>query len=215
MSKKPRTRFPDRQAAFLLLLSGTIVCLHFLLHPVRVLGMDTSLFYLDEKYTLATFFSVTVSFLTGYLFLQHAPFAKTRLHRAANTAFAVFFLALSFDEMFEVHEFANTLIKQILGQTHVFGSLAHFSWIFPLAGLILLSFFLMAVKVRLSHPRVAGIILAGITCYGIVLVLELIGSASFGRPEYLIYVGLEEGMEMTGTALMFMAARTEAALLPA
>jgi hypothetical protein len=59
------------------LLAGLVIVLHFLFHPVRVLGMNTSIFYMDEKHTLAAFFVSTVAFLVGYLSLEKALFLSS------------------------------------------------------------------------------------------------------------------------------------------
>ena len=40
-----------------------IVGLHLVFHPVRVLGMNTSIFYMDEKQNLAAFFTTVTGFL--------------------------------------------------------------------------------------------------------------------------------------------------------
>ena len=55
-----------------------ITILHFLFHPVRVLGMNTSIFYMDEKVTLTAFFTTVVSFLTGFLLVanRHLPYQR-------------------------------------------------------------------------------------------------------------------------------------------
>src|SRR5690606_28744914 len=97
-----------------------IVILHLLFHPVRVLGMDTSIFYMDEKYTLAAFFSTVTAFLVGFLNLTKVENVKNKTKRFVNTIYGLFFLTLAFDEYFEVHEYTNTLIKSSLQAEGVF-----------------------------------------------------------------------------------------------
>jgi H+/Cl- antiporter ClcA len=53
-----------------------IVLLHLTLHPVRVLGMSTSIFYMDEKYTLAAFMTSVTAFLAGFVFVVNAMFHR-------------------------------------------------------------------------------------------------------------------------------------------
>lgn len=59
----------------------TITMLHLLFHPIRVLGMDTSIFYMDEKYTLAAFFSTVTAFLVGYMSLTSIRGGKLNIKK--------------------------------------------------------------------------------------------------------------------------------------
>ncbi|MFQ5493342.1 MAG: hypothetical protein ACE5DX_04250, partial [Candidatus Dojkabacteria bacterium] len=61
-----------------------------------------------------------------------------------TSSLGVFLLLLSADEYFELHEYANTLVKDFLGTGFGLGSLAQISWIFPLLILILVVLLLIA-----------------------------------------------------------------------
>lgn len=78
------------------LTSLTIIVLHFLFHPVRVLGMNTSIFYMDEKYTLASFLMTVTAFLTGFFFLAFSKKGKKGIAKAADLATGIFFYCAFF-----------------------------------------------------------------------------------------------------------------------
>lgn len=194
---------------------GIIVLLHFLLHPVRVLDMDTSIFYMDEKITLAAYFSQVVAFVAGFwIFAVLLPKLKAFIDRVMWAGVGLFYLILSFDEYFEVHESVNTAVKAALDTETLFGKLAHLSWIFPLIliiGVIYLLFFTAVVRERTREVRTWMI--AGMVAYAFVLVFEILGSAAYGQSIYLTYVGIEEGLEMAGTVSFFMAILAKTSLL--
>jgi len=186
-----------------------IVILHLLFHPVRVLGMDTSIFYMDEKYTLAAFFSTVTAFLIGYLALMNIGVGKSSVKRLANIAYGLFFIGLAIDEYFEVHEYANTLVKAAITEDGLMKTLANLSWIFPLSLIILAVFTLLIIKMKHSLPKVRLPMILGILCFVIVLIFELLGSASYGKNIYVYFVAVEEGMEMIGTAFFLLSTLVE------
>jgi hypothetical protein len=81
-----------------------VVALHFLFHPVRVLGMNTSIFYMDERLTLAAFYTTVVAFMVGFLTLININRLKGMKERLLYSAYGMFFIYLAFDEYFEIHE---------------------------------------------------------------------------------------------------------------
>jgi hypothetical protein len=183
-----------------------IVGLHLLFHPIRVLDMDTSIFYMDEKYTLAAFFSTVTAFLVGWLALTNVSAIKSKFGRLASYAYGLFFMVLAFDEYFEVHEYINTVIKAGFKQEGILKTAANFSWVFPLALIILAVFALLVVKIRLVNKTIRFPFIAGAFCFGLVLVLELAGSAAYGQDIYVYLIALEEGLEMTGVSFFLLAA---------
>lgn len=205
-------RIPTFTFLLFLFTSLTIVALHLLYHPIRVLGMDTSIFYMDEKYTLAAYLTTITAFLIGFLNLtQVFPYQKTLKRRLINLSFGFFFLFLSFDEYFEVHEHANTLVKASLAsQETLFATLANLSWIFPLSLLILIAFGLFIAKIILVQKLPRRLYILGSLAFALVLVFELLGSSTYGQNIYLYYVAIEEGLEMVGTSLFLYGTLLEA-----
>jgi hypothetical protein len=189
-----------------------IVVLHLLFHPVRMLGMDTSIFYMDEKYTLAAFFSTVTAFLIGFLVLTNLDGVKSKIRRLANLAYGLFFIGLALDEYFEIHEYANTLIKAGITDDGIIKTLVNLSWVFPLSLVILLVFGLFLVKWKQSGREVRLSIAIGAFCFAVVLIFELLGSATYGRHVYVYFVAIEEGMEMVGTTFFLLAALIESRL---
>lgn len=188
----------------------SIVTLHLLLHPVRILGMDTSVFYMDEKYTLASFFSVTTAFLIGFLSLSRiSPRKQTLREKSIETAYGLFFLILSFDEYFEVHEYITTIIKQYFHNGEIMGVLANASWMFPLSIVIVAIFILLIVKIVTSKKDVQTPMIAGCMSFILVLAFELLGSITYGQPIYVAFVAAEEGMEMIGISFFLLATLIE------
>lgn len=187
--------------------SGGIVLLHFLYHSVRVLDMDTSIFYMDEKVTLAAYFSQVMAFVAGFwIFGMLLPKLKVFMDRVVWSGVGLFYFVLSFDEYFEVHESVNTAVKTALTTDTLFGKLAQLSWIFPLIaiiGAVYLLFFAAIIRERAHVVRTWMMI--GMIAYGLVLVFEILGSAAYGNPIYLTYVGVEEGLEMAGTVSFLLA----------
>lgn len=188
-------------------ISLLIIILHLLFHPIRVLGMDTSIFYMDEKYTLASFFTVVLAFMTGVNYLKVKKyFKKINL----NFILGTFFIALSLDEFFEIHEYANTLVKQALVGEGILGQLSNLSWLFPLSGVILLVLVMFIVRiVKEENLKTKKLMVYGTTSYFFVLVFELVGSLTYGHDFYVYSVAVEEGLEMIGTAFFLLASLPE------
>lgn len=180
-----------------------IIFLHLAFHPVRVLGMNTSIFYMDERYTLASYFVTVVAFLTGYTALH-----EIRMNNGTNLrnfGYGLFFILLSLDEFFEIHEYANDVVKGMLSVDHPVGALARQSWIFPLSFVIGGIFILFIAKLLAMKPDAKKPFIIGMICFVLVLVFELIGGAIYGDPSYVYAVAIEEGMEMIGMSFFYLA----------
>lgn len=196
--------------AIFLITALAIVGLHLSLHPVRVLGMDTSIFYMDEKYTLASFFTTITAFLGGFLYMMSINSKSQKLDHLTTLLIGVFLMLLSIDEFFEVHEYTNTLIKIQLQNTTPLGILSNISWIFPLSLIIIGCFTLFFLKIlRENNKFIKRAILGGSYCFVIVLVFELLGSLTYGQDVYVYLVAMEEGLEMIGVTFFLMAALLE------
>jgi hypothetical protein len=190
----------DLAFAISALLAIFIVILHFLFHPVRVLGMSTSIFYMDEKVTLAAFYTTVVTFVVGFLTLYNLDHFKKRFEKFLYFVFGVFFIYLAFDEYFEVHEYANELVKTHFTENTV-GQLAQLSWIYPLFILIMAVFLVFSLILVMEKSIKSKIfVLLGMLSYFFVIVFEFLGASTFGQDIYVTYVGVEEGLEMLGSA---------------
>lgn len=189
-----------------LFLAFLIVILHLLFHPVRVLGMDTSIFYMDEKYTLAAFFTTITAFLVGYLSLVNAVSSKIKfINKIVNIGYGLFFVILSIDEYFEIHEYINAIIKLGFKEKGKLGALVNFSWVFPLFIIIMAIFTLLLVKIKKTEKEINKPLILGCLSFLVVLLFELLGSATYGQNIYLYFVAVEEGMEMVGISFFFLA----------
>lgn len=192
-----------------LLTAITIVILHLLFHPVRVFDMDTSIFYMDEKYTIASFYTTITAFLIGFMGLINLKKSKIILKTASDITFALFFIALAFDEYFEVHEFINTLVKASLNKESIFKTLSNMSWIFPLLWIIISVFILLATKIKMSSMEIRLPLILGTLCFFLILIFELLGSLTYGQNIYLYFVAIEEGLEMVSMSLFLKATLIE------
>lgn len=183
-----------------LLIGIVIMFLHFTLHSVRVLGMNTSIFYMDEQITLAAYFTFTISFLVGAIALLN----YRGKYSIWNISYIAFFFMLSMDEYFELHEKAREYIDLYLNLGELGESLLRTSWIFALIIpiiFILVGLMLNAYKEKdLSIKRLK---FAGITCFFLVLIFELLGGQNFEKLIYIFFTGVEEGLEMIGISLFF------------
>lgn len=192
------------------IVSILIVVLHLFFHPIRLLGMDTSIFYMDEKYTLASLFSTTCAFLIGFLYLSQLHDKNFLKKKLLNNALGFFFMILALDEFFEIHEYINTLIKEQLSNTSLLGQLSNISWVFPLMIIILavISLFLLKIIAE-KNKMVKKLLISGIFCFFFVLVFELIGSVTYGQEVFIYMVAVEEGLEMIGLCFFLSAVLTE------
>lgn len=186
-----------------------ITILHLSFHPNRVLGMDTSIFYMDEKYTLASFFSVVTAFLVGYTALTNIRVRGFGFISLANIAYGLFFIILAIDEYFEIHEYANTIIKTNLKEEGIAHTLSNLSWIFPLSIIIIIVFLLILAKIKFSDKLVRIPMLVGMFCFLLVLIFELLGASTYGQDIYVYYVAVEEGLEMAGISFFLLAVLME------
>jgi hypothetical protein len=190
---------------FFFLTAILITVLHLLLHSVRVLGMDTSIFYMDEKYTLAAFYCSVTAFLVGYLALTASFSFNSKAKKITNTLFGLFFIVLALDEYFEVHEYANTLFKAAFNQHGLVTTLSNASWIFPLLIIIIAIFIMIIAKIKFADKAVKTPLIIGALCFVFILIFELIGSATYGQHIYLYFVAIEEGFEMVSLSLFLLA----------
>lgn len=186
------------------------VLLHLLFHPVRVLNMDTSIFYMDEKYAIAAFFSTITAFLVGFISLININLLpKKTIKRISAIGYGLLFIILSIDEYFEIHEFINDTIKNNLKTGNLIKTLSSQSWIFPLIFIIAIVFTLLFIKVKSSPSDIKKVILIGTFCFSLVLIFELFGSVTYGQNIYVYFIAIEEGLEMIGVSFFLLASLIE------
>ena len=167
--------------------------------------MDKSIFYMDERITLAAFYTVITSFLIGFLALTQINKVKEDLDKLLLFLFGLFFIFLSFDEYFEIHEYANTVVKNTLQKGTAFSQLSEMSWIFPLFFFILLVFGVFVLLfIREKEKQIKIPLMLGVICYIVVLILEVVGGQTFGNDIYVWFVGAEEGFEMIGGSFFLL-----------
>jgi hypothetical protein len=173
--------------------------LHFAYHPVRVLGRSQSIYYLDEEITLAAYFITVISAFVGVIFLLNLKRINSKLDRLINLAVGLFFIFISLDEFFSIHEFVNGYIKENFNVIKNLDSLMSFSWIISLGFLVVFALtLLISLLLRERNRIIKFSYLFGIFCFLGVLVVEILGANSFGDDIYVFYVGVEETLEMLG-----------------
>lgn len=190
----------------LLSLAGIIVLLHFLFHPVRIWGWKTSVFYLDERYTFGAYYTMGVYFLTSFMAFLAVLCAKIKREKLVLSALSFFFLILSMDEYFEVHEHMREVVQTGLAPESFMGKLTALSWVFPFFVGIALVFALISYYMWTEkNKRIKNLLTIGMILYILVLVLELTGGSFYGDYSYVWFVGFEEGFEMISAAVFLYA----------
>lgn len=187
-----------------------IALLHYTLMSEAVLGKPQSIFYMDEEITLASWFTSVLAFTTGYFFLRYsnelrkvASKTSTETKEGLITLFTgIFFLLLSFDEYFSVHEYLNGLIKHNTVSDSIFNEIAEFSWMGPLSIIMLVVVWAFIQLIRIeTFPDIKRSYVIGLLLFILVLILELTGGRLYGHWTYAWVVGLEETFEMFGIAM--------------
>jgi hypothetical protein len=183
---------------YFLLINLLIILTHFLFHNKKILGMDTSLFYLDETITTGSFFSTITLFFTGYFFLQYGDQVKNKGKSFIYSITGLLFLALSLDEYFSIHEYLNFKVKHWIKFDGEFGPLDS-TWMVSLSFLILIVISVFIVLIKNETNKFAKYsYLTGLICFIIVLVFEVLGANNFEHLIYIFFTGIEEGLEMIG-----------------
>jgi hypothetical protein len=221
-----------------------IVIAHLLWHGVRVLDMSTSIFYMDEKLTLAAYLTTVLSFFVGLTVLSNGIGGKgksgckcVKMSKecknkrevnaggcmcrcgkevdgkvsswrswVVNALYGSFFVWLSMDEHFEIHEYMNGVIK---GWDNMLGAWANTSWIFSLSLIILAVFVIFIMKYRDLSKVARRPFLYGLGLFVVILIFEMLGALSYGHDIYVYYVAVEEGAEMMSMVMFAAAALIE------
>ena len=190
-----------------LIFTALTIFLHFTLSWWKPLNKGQSIFYLDEQITTGMLLSVLGLFLTGVIYFINVEYQKSKKQKLISQAFGLLFWALMLDEYFEMHEYLNTLIKDLLGNTSKLGVLSHLSWVFPLSIILLFicGFILYSLKSETNKVAKKSLII-GLILALTVLPLEVIGGSTYGNWYYVIFVGLEEGIELVAISFFMKSA---------
>ncbi len=172
-------------------------------------------FNMDKEPSLPTWYSSTQLFLVALVFGLHAiGIGRQRLSRVPTIlwAFPLLFMALSIDEISQVHEWIGGVLRQLLPATSREGSIFSRTgiWMFllapPLAALIGFVIF----RAREYFLQTRGVIPRIITGTTIFLAgaagVELLGNVVELRSvAHIMEVLVEELLEMVGVTLIFWA----------
>jgi hypothetical protein len=168
--------------------------------------MSTSIFYLDEELTLASILTVSFAFYGGILALEY--FLKSK--KLLDFLWILIFWGLAFDEYFSIHEYLNDLFKKNMIGNDFLRELASISWVFTLGIIfILIALFIIRGVIKEKDMRIKLLLLLGVISYLTVIGVEVIGGQTYGRDIYLLFVGIEEGLEMIGTVFFIEAFRNK------
>ncbi len=132
-----------------LVIAFVIFLLHLFLNSFKPLGKEYSIFYLDEEYTIGVLFTSALTLITGLEFISYAvkKFIKKNLIIFLS---GFFFLALSIDEFFSIHETFNTYIRESVLNIEIVKSSAEVSWVFSL---LLLALIVIALLIMLVYKE--------------------------------------------------------------
>lgn len=166
--------------------------------------MNTSLFYLDEEFTLGALLMFCLTFYAGVLALE--LFFSTKKYK--YLIWLAIFWTLALDEYFSIHEYLNDLLKRYLDPDNGIAQLASTSWVLTLGLIFLIPagyIFYQILIEKNKHART--LILLGLFVYILILFIEVIGGQTYGEDVYLTFVGIEEGLELVGTIFFVEAFR--------
>jgi hypothetical protein len=217
------------EAAFVArLLAIAIACLiaaHMAVHVAHFgFGHDhlfglNALFDMNREANAPTWYSGAV-FLATAAALAMVSAAKRRQGDRFQRHWAVLALAfvyLSFDELTQVHERWGDLLNGPLASwrgREVLGGVLRNLWVLP-AGVIAAIVGLSYLRFLAHLPRVTRtlFVASGVTFVGAAVGMEMLGasySAAGGRyhPGFMVFVTIEEGLEMTSIAVFLYAVLT-------
>jgi len=166
--------------------------------------MNTSLFYLDEDFTLGALFMFCLTFYAGVLALE--LFFSTKKYK--YLIWLAIFWTLSLDEHFSIHEYINNSLKVNPDPGSNIAQLASISWVLTLGLLFLIPAGYIFYQILIEkNERARTLILLGLFVYILILFIEVIGGQTYGQDIYLTFVGIEEGLELVGTIFFVEAFR--------
>lgn len=168
------------------------------------------LFNVDTEQNIPTFFTMLVALSNVALFIVIGLGSRQRDKREVVYWFALAagFLFLTYDEAFQVHEKMNDPMRKLLGGGHL--GFLNFSWVVPgLIGAAVVALLFLRFLLRLPASTRNPMLLAAALYLGGCLGMELIDgkyAEMYGLdPVYMLMTHLEEGLEMSGMAMLVFA----------
>jgi len=194
-------------AIFLLGVARELIIAHF--------GTETPLqdlrqIALDAEHSAAAYYSALLLLACATLL-----FAISRLTRRGGgsdvprwTLLAVIFAAMSVDEAVSFHEVLITPLRETFDLSGMF----YFAWVIPGAILVaLLGLYYLPFLLRLPRRSASLFVLAGTIYVGGALGMEMVAGfladahGSLTASPYLVAAVIEEGMEIAGLTIFFLA----------
>jgi len=165
------------------------------------------LFNVDAERNIPTYFTVILA-ATGAMLLVVIGVASKE--RAKNDSRFWFFLAagflfLGYDEAFQVHEQMILPMRKLMGSSHL--GFFYFGWVVPgMIGVCALALFFLKFLFRLPARTRNWLLFSGCVYLGGCLGMELIDGkymeAHGDNMMYAVLNTIEEGLEMSGLALL-------------
>ena len=194
-------------AIFFLGVVRELIIAHF---GTETLIQDLRQIALDTEHSAAAYYSALLLLACAALL-----FAISRLTRRDGgsdvprwTLLAVIFAAMSVDEAVSFHEVLITPLRETFGLSGIF----YFAWVIPGTILVtLLGLYYFPFLLRLPRRSASLFVLAGTIYVGGALAMEMVAGfladahGSLTASPYLVAAVIEEGMEVAGLTIFFLA----------
>ena len=196
---------------FLVLMHAAVQIAWFGFGRDHVLGL-TPLFDLNRENNIPAWYSGTVFLITAAALASIAVSKRQAGDRFRRhwAVLAIIFVYLSFDELTRVHEnWGNALNAPLAAwrDRAVLGGMLRNLWVLP-AGLVatIVGLSYLRFLLHLPFPTRALFVMSGVTFVAAAVGMEMVGaaySAAGGRyePAFMVFVTIEEGLEMGSIAL--------------
>jgi hypothetical protein len=189
-----------------LVVAGIVANLAYQVSPNGLGAKILGRFLLDEEGTIPAFYSAVLLALCAVAITSRGLAAGvTRAYRARWLALAALFALMSLDEIIHVHEAMDGILQDLLRDPTL-----HRIWVVPALGLAAVTAFIWLPLLRAQPPRLRlAWVLAGLLYVGGAVGVELL-SPPYEPPataplSYVLFVGVEEGMEMAGATVFAIA----------
>ncbi len=196
---------PQKRCLFLLLaIDSVLLILHFILG----IGFSFDLFHLDRERNIPSYYSglklISIAALAFCTFLL-----SPRKERFLWGVFTIIFIALSFDEISELHENVTYYALKVLSLPlpGFFRSPTH-NWLFLFSPFIIgiLAFFFYSIrKVRDLSKTTSRLLIAGFLFFALALSLEFFGGLIRIPFYFRTLAAVEEYAEMVGATFVLTA----------
>ncbi len=189
---------------FLLAIDSILLILHF----VFGIGLSFDLFHLDRERNIPSYYSglklISIAALAFCIFLL-----SPRKERLLWSVFTFIFIALSFDEISELHENVTYYALKVLSLplSGFFRSPTH-NWLFLFSPFIIgiLAFFFYSIrKVRDLSKATSRLLIVAFSLFAFALSLEFFGGIIRIPFYFRVLAAIEEYAEMVGATFAFVA----------